>query len=58
MNQNPMWLMSQLNNFRQTIQGDPKDQVMRMVNSGQVSQAQLNQAQQMATQLERILQGK
>ena len=58
MNQNPMWLMSQLNNFRQTIQGDPKDQVMRMVNSGQVSQAQLNQTQQMATQLERILQGK
>lgn len=58
MNQNPMWLMSQLNNFRQTIQGDPKDQVMKMVNSGQVSQAQLNQAQQMATQLERILQGK
>lgn len=58
MNQNPMWLMSQLNNFRQTIQGDPKEQVMRMVNSGQVSQAQLNQAQQMATQLERILQGK
>lgn len=55
---NPMQLMSQLNNFRQTIQGDPKEQVMRMVNSGQVSQAQLNQAQQMATQLERILQGK
>lgn len=58
MNRNPMQLMNQLNMFRQTIQGDPKDQVMKMVNSGQVSQAQLNQAQQMATQLERILQGK
>lgn len=58
MKPNPMQLMNQLNMFRQTIQGDPKEQVMRMVTSGQISQGQLNQAQQMATQLERMLQGK
>ena len=58
MKPNPMQLTNQLNMFRQTIQGDPKEQVMRMVTSGQISQGQLNQAQQMATQLERMLQGK
>lgn len=55
---NPMEMLSQLNRFKQTITGDPKEQVMNMVNSGQISQAQLNQAQQMATMLQKILEGK
>ena len=38
--------------FRQTFQGDPKQTVMNMVNSGKISQQQLNMAQQMASQFQ------
>lgn len=38
--------------FRQTFQGDPKQTVMSMVNSGRISQSQLNMAQQMASQFQ------
>lgn len=34
--------MQQFNEFRQNFQGDPKAQVQQMLNSGQMSQEQLN----------------
>lgn len=37
--------------FKQLFKGDPKQKVMEMLQSGQLSQAQLNQAQNMANQL-------
>lgn len=50
-------MMQQFNQFRQTFQGDPKQTVMNMVNSGQISQTQLNQAQQMAKQFQQMMGG-
>lgn len=44
-------LLQQFNQFKQTVKGDPRQLVMQMVQSGQVSQEQLNQAMQMARQL-------
>lgn len=50
-----MGMLNRLTEFRNQFQGDPQQQVMQMVNSGRVSQAQLNQAQQMATQIQKML---
>ena len=44
-------MMQQFNQFRRQFSGDPKQMVMQMVQSGRISQAQLDQAQQMARQL-------
>lgn len=56
MPQNEMTQMiQQFQNFKQSIKGDPKQMVMDMLQSGKISQAQLNQAQAMANQLKDIL---
>lgn len=52
MNEN---LIEQFARFKQTFTGDAKTEVMRMVQSGKITQAQLNQAQAMATKLMQIL---
>ena len=44
-------MMQQFNQFRRQFNGNPKQMVMQMVQSGRISQAQLDQAQQMARQL-------
>ena len=36
-------LMQRLNQFRQSFQGDPKQQVQQLLNSGKMSQNQYNQ---------------
>lgn len=48
-------IMSQFQQFRQAFRGDPKEQVQQLLNSGKVSQAQYNQAVQMANALQRML---
>ena len=54
--QNPMTnMMTQLNQFRQTFQGDPKQQVQQLLNSGKMSQQQFNQLSQMATQIQNMM---
>lgn len=55
--QNPMMLLQQINQFKQTLNGDPEQIVRQMVNSGQISQVQLNNAQKMATEMMKILNG-
>lgn len=57
MNQNPMQMIQAFNQFKQTFQGDPKAEVMRLVQSGQMSQAQLNQLQQRASQFQSMMNG-
>jgi vancomycin permeability regulator SanA len=37
------------------FQGDPRQQVQQLLNSGKVSQSQYNNAVQMANQLQRML---
>lgn len=50
--------MNQVNQFRNTFQGDPKQQVQQLLSSGKMSQSQFNQLSQMATQLQNMLMGK
>ena len=51
-------LLQRFQQFRQMFNGDPRQQVQQLLNSGKVSQAQYNQAVQMANQFARILGGK
>ena len=51
-------LISGLNQFRQTFQGNPQQQVQQMLNSGQITQDQFNQVAQMATQIQNMLTGR
>ena len=41
-------MVQQFRQFRQTFQGDPKAEVEKLVQSGRISQQQLNQLQQAA----------
>lgn len=50
-----MNLIQQFQQFRSTFKGNPKDIVMGMVNSGKISQNQLNELQQAAQQFQRLL---
>lgn len=52
--QNPMMILQQFNQFRQTIKGNPRDEVMKLVNSGQISQQQLNDLQMQATYFQKM----
>ena len=53
---NPMTnLVNQLNQFRQSFSGDPKQQVQQLLNSGRMSQNQYHQLSQMATQIQNML---
>ena len=57
--QNPMMkMMTQLNQFKQTFQGDPRQQVQQLLNSGRMSQEQFNQLSQMATQIQNMMNNK
>lgn len=49
--QQPQNVMADLANFMNGFKGDPKAQVMSMLNSGQISQAEYNDAVQQANQL-------
>ena len=53
MQMNPM--LQKFNHFRQMFKGDPQQQVQQMLNSGKISQAQYNQAVQMANQLAQMM---
>ena len=48
-------LISQYNSFKQNFQGDPKQQVQNMLNSGQMSQNQFNYFAQLANQFQSLL---
>lgn len=49
-------LLSQFNQFRNAFRGDPQQQIQQMLNSGQISQSQYNQAVQMANELRKFIQ--
>lgn len=53
----PMQMIQQFMQFKQNFKGDPKAEVQKMLQSGRISQTQLNQAQQMAQQFQRMLGG-
>ena len=53
MQMNPM--LQKFNQFRQMFKGDPQQQVQQMLNSGKISQAQYNQAVQMANKVAQMM---
>lgn len=52
---NPAQLKSQFANFCNNLQGNPQQIVMDMVNSGRVSQEQLNMVQQMVRPVQQMM---
>lgn len=48
-------LLQRFQQFQQMFRGDPRQQVQQLLNSGKVSQAQYNQAVQMAQQLQKMM---
>lgn len=56
-NNGPMQMMQQFMQFKQSFKGDPKAEVQKMLQSGRISQAQLDQVQQMAQQFQSMLRG-
>lgn len=55
LNNNLLNMVNQFNQFRNSFNGDPKQTVMQMVNSGRISQNQLNQLQQAASEFQKLL---
>ncbi len=53
--QMPNNIMQRFQQFQQMFRGDPRQQIQQMLNSGKVSQAQYNQAVQMAQQFQRMI---
>lgn len=47
--------VQQFQQFKSQFQGNPQEQIQRMLQTGQISQAQLNQAQQLAQQFIKFL---
>ncbi len=52
---NMQQMAQQFRQFKQNFQGDPRQVVQQMLQSGQITQAQLNQAQAMAQQVAQFL---
>lgn len=48
-------MVKQFNEFKATFSGDPKAEVERLIQSGRISQAELNQLQAMASELQKLL---
>ena len=53
---NPMEMLKAFNEFRRTYTGNAEEEVKRMLQSGQITQNQLNEAQKMAKELLSMLQ--
>lgn len=47
--------MTQLNRLKQTFNGDPNQKIQELLNTGKVSQAQYNQAVNMANRIQQML---
>ena len=54
-NNNMMQMLQNLMQFKQTFNGDARQQVQQLLNSGKVTQDQYNRAVQMANQLQRMM---
>lgn len=50
-------ILQQYNQFKSQFQGNPRQKVQEMLNSGQLSQSQFNQLQMLANQFQKMIQG-
>ena len=46
-----MQIMQEAQNLKNTIKGNPREEVQKLLNSGQMSQSQFNQLSQIANQV-------
>lgn len=51
-------LMGQFNQFKKNFNGDPRQRVQELLDSGQMTQQQFNQLSQAATQLQNMMRGR
>lgn len=49
-------LLSQIDNFRRSVNGNPEEIVRSMVQSGKISQRELDEAQKTASQIMQMIQ--
>lgn len=54
--QRMMQLFQQFQQFKASFQGDPQQEVQKLLQSGKMSQQQLNQLQEMAKQIQSLMQ--
>lgn len=54
-NQNSNSMLQQFLQFKQNFNGDPRQTVQNLLNTGRMSQQQFNQLAQQATQMQKIL---
>ena len=52
---NPMQMIQKLMEFKKNFRGNPQEEVQKMLQSGQITQQQLDRAQQMARQFQQML---
>lgn len=52
---NPMQMMQAFMNFKQNFTGDPQAEVAKLLQSGKLSQGQLNELQKMAAQFQNMM---
>lgn len=52
---NFQYILQQYNQFKSQFQGDPRQKVQELINSGKLSQQQFNQLQMMATQFQKLM---
>lgn len=48
-------MVKEFNNFRANFNGDPRQQVQNLLNSGRMTQQQYNELSQMAHQIQRMM---
>lgn len=53
--QNLIQMILQFQQFKNNFQGDPKQEVMKLLQSGEMNQQQLNQLQAMASQFQHFI---
>ena len=53
--QNMSNFWQRLNQLKQTFKGDPNEQIQKMLNSGQITQAQYNNAVRQAEQIRKMM---
>lgn len=49
--------MKMFNQFKSTFNGNPQEEVQKLLNSGRISQEQFNQYAQQATQIQNMMNG-
>lgn len=55
---NPMAMIQQFMRFKNSFQGNPQERIQQMLNSGQITQAQYDEAVKKAQQFQQMLGGR